>query len=111
MDRIAALQKDLDVVLEEWSHVKRNRGDCKFRQLYYGTGRCSLFWVAQKKKDCRVRMESLELALEMARSSGTSIEVKKELIETNTPPIPLEYQGDVGTTAEKALHIDEMSVE
>ena len=65
--------------------------------------------------ECRVRLESLELALELARKQAKigipSIEVKKELIEQGLGvPEPEKYQGDAGSTAEKALDVDNMLV-
>ena len=53
-------------------------------------------------------MESLELALKQAQRSSGSIEVKKELLDQAI--IPLEYQGDAGSTAKKALDIDNMFI-
>ena len=111
MDRIAELQKDLEVVRKEWNSIKQARNDCKFRQMDYATALYLILWVAQRKIECRVRMESLELALNMERNHSTTIEVKKEMIEANAPAIPLEYRGNVGSTAEKALDVDEMYVE
>lgn len=56
-------------------------------------------------------MESIELALTAALRSGTSIEVKKEIMDEIGPRIPLEHQGDLGSSADKALDVDEVYVE
>ena len=55
-------------------------------------------------------MESIELALEQARRNGTSIEVKKEMMDVTEPGDLLVPQGGIGASANNAWNVDDLSV-